>query len=513
MIKLSLTKRMPPFLLLWAAAFHVCAANAGALGEAANQTEQSSQKQAAAGEKANEQPAARPPAEPPTVVGRIGIYVITRNELEERLMTELYPYDQETYSEKAQPADALTVLMEMIAEKAMVIEARKQGTLENELTSDTVKRFTERRLVNLLAQKHVEKNQGKIAATEDEIKQKMQADPKLDGTRAKAEIERVKAGRMLDEYYAQIYQKSRVRKPSQNLAKVVEIHQRLLTRPKEPRKVSWIQNSQVKNELTPEETNMVLAQYDGGKITLKDWLIALCDIAPPRRPAINAPEAVDQLLERALRMPLLVAEAKSLGLDKDENLLKEVQEYEDRRLLSEAKLAKQKDAKEPTAEQILAYYSQNQEAFGTPKGLKIDLIWCPDLATARKAKAELDGGKDFEPVRQQYSLEQKSKPFHTTASSEGLFWKDLWAGEPNQVLGPLKGFYQQGIKWRIVKILEKTPGQVKPYSSQLDGMIRSRMMSEQSKELAAQYGKELLKEYPFQIYADRIKDLDPLNIP
>jgi hypothetical protein len=39
------------------------------------------------------------------------------------------------------------------------------------------------------------------------------------------------------------------------------------------------------------------------------------------------------------------------------------------------------------------------------------------------------------------------------------------------------------------------------------------MMSEQSKELAAQYGKELLKEYPFQIYADRIKNLDPLNIP
>jgi hypothetical protein len=513
MTKLPLTKHVPPLFWLLAGAFCVLAANASALGGTSNPAEQSSPKQETKPRAAAEPPVAQAAAEPPTVVGRIGTYVITRKELEERLMTELYPYDQETYDEKAQPPDALTVLREMIAEKAMVIEARKKGTLENEVIADTVKRFRERRLVNLLAQKHVEKSQSKTTATQEEIRQKMQADPKLDAARAKAEIERAKAGTVLDEYYTQIYQKSHVKKPSQNLAKVVEIHQRLLTRPKEPRTVPWIQNSQIKNELTPEESNMVLAQYDGGKVTLKDWFIALGDMAPPRRPAINSPQAVDELLERALRLPLLVAEAESLGLDKDQTLLKEVQEYEDRRLLSEAKLAKQRLAKEPTAEQIAAYYSQNQEAFGTPKGLKIDLIWCQDLAAAKKAKAELDGGRDFESVRQQYSLEKDSKPFHTTAGSEGLFWKDLWAGEPNQVLGPLKGFYQQGIKWRIVKILEKTLGQVKPYSSQLDGMIKSRMMSQQSKDLAAQYGKELLEKYPYQIYADRIKDLDPLNIP
>ena len=93
-----------------------------------------------------------------------------------------------------------------------------------------------------------------------------------------------------------------------------------------------------------------------------------------------------------------------------------------------------------------------------------------------------------------------------------MFWKDLWAGDPNQIIGPVKGFYQQGISWRIVKIMEKVPGKEKLYSTNMDGQIRSRIMSEQNKALIARYGKELLSKYPHQIYADKIKDIDPLGL-
>jgi hypothetical protein len=479
----------------------------------AARTEQSAAtQQPSAGEKGSEQSAAQP-AGPSTVVGRIGTYAITRQELEERLMTELHPYDEETYDENAKPLDAQTVLMKMIAEKAMIMEARKQNFLEDEMVSASIKRYRQTRLVNLLAQRYVEKNRDKIITTEDEIKQRMQADPKLDPARAKAEIERAKAGKLLDEYYAQIHTKSRLKKLDQYFPRAIEVFQRLLRQPKEPRNVPWMQNSQLKEELAPSEKNMVLAQYSGGKITLTDWLEAYLDIVPPRRPMIDTPQAVDEMLERALRMPLLVWEATSLGLDKDPELVKQVTDYEDRRLLAEATMAKQKEAKEPTSEEVVAYFNKNKEAFGTSKQLKIDLVWCEDLATAHKTKADLDAGKGIEAVRRQYSLEKEGKAFYTQPGSEGLFWKDLWAGEPGSVLGPLKGFYGRGIKWRIVKILEKTPGQGKEYSSDMEPQVKGRMMEERRKELVAQYNDELLKKYSFQLYADRIKDIDPLNIP
>ncbi|MBA7630273.1 hypothetical protein ES703_37794 [subsurface metagenome] len=464
-----------------------------------------------AGQKPKEQPVVKPAAGPSNVVARIGDYVITREELEKRLMMELRPDDYENYNEQAEPVDAKTVLMKMIAEKAMATEARKEGYLEDEMTQALIKRYRQRRLVNLLLQKRL---QGKVTVTDSEIKEKMKAEPKLDQARAEAMLKNTKMRILFDQYYKQIYEKFHVKKLTDNFPKAVEIHQRLLLRPKTPRKMNFIRISQIRDELTPKEKNIVLATYDHGKLTLKDWFETLCESAPPSRPRdLNTVKGVERLLERTLSMPLLVSEAELLGLDKDKNLLEQVREYEDRRLLSEAKLAKYKEVKDPATEQIAAYFDKKKEAFRTHRTLKIDQIWCQDLKAARKVKAELDSGEDFESVREKYSLEKKSNPFHTGPGGEGMFWEDLWKGDPNEIVGPVKGSYREGFKWRIVKILEKKPGEVKEYSSDMENRVKWRMVGEQRNALLEKYGKELLGKYPYEIYADRIKDIDPLDIP
>ena len=453
-----------------------------------------------------------PSAEPSNiVVASIGDYVITRMELEKRLMTELYPSGYESYIEQAEPADPKTVLTKMIAEKAMVIEARKQGYLKDESLAEQIKEFKDKRLANLLLQKQL---QPKLKVTESEIQQKMKADPKLDRARAETMLTRAKAGALFNQYYRQICQKLHMTKKSENYLKAAQIHQRLLTKPKKPRKVPFIRIRQIKEDLTPEERNIVLAKFDNGKVTLKDWFDFLFESAPPSRPKdLNTPKGVDRLVERALRLPLLVSEARSLGLDNDKNLLKQVRDFEDTRLLSKARSENYKEIKEPTPDEIMIYFGKNREIFRTNRTLKICLIWCQNLKTARQAKAELDSGKDFESVRQKYSLQEKGKPFDTSPSGEGLFWKDLWKGDPNDILGPVKGFYQRSIKWRIVKILEKNPGQLKGYSDNMGQRAKERIVSEQRDALLAKYGDELLKKYPYKIHAEKIKDIDPLDIP
>lgn len=464
-----------------------------------------------AGEKPKERPVVKPAAESSNIVAKISDYVITREELEKRLLMELRPDDYEDYNEEAEPVDAKTVLMKMIAEKAMAMEARKEGYLEEEMTHASIKRYRERRLVNLLLQTRL---QGKLTVTEQEIDEKMKAEPKLDRARAEAMVRSMKVRTLVDEYYRQIYEKFHVRKLSDNFPKAAQIHQRLLLHPKAPRNIPFIRISQIKDDLTDEEKNMVLATYDYGKITLKDWFDTLCESAPPSRPRdLHTVKGVERLLDRALGMPLFVSEAKLAGFDKDKNLLKEVRDYEDRRLLGQAKLAKYKEVKEPTTEQIIAYYNKNKEVFRTDRALKIDTIWCEDIETARKAKAELDNGKDFESVRQEYSLEKKGRAFNTRPSSEGMFWEDLWKGEPNEIVGPVKGFYRAGLKWRIVKILEKNPGTIKEYSSDMENRVKSKMVDEQRNALLEKYSKELLGKYSYEIYADRIKDINPLDIP
>jgi len=452
--------------------------------------------------------------EPTNIVAEISDYIITREELEKRLMSELRPDDYDQYSEKGETVDAKTVLMKMIAEKAMVMEARKQGYLKDEQIQTSIKRFKDRMLINLCLGGYFKDKQNEMAITDAEIDEKLKTDPKLDRKRAIALLQREKGNRLFDQYYNKLCKKFHVKKESRNFPKAVQIHQRLLLHPKEPRKMWWIESRQIREELTPEEKNIVLATYYSGKVTLNDWFNSLSDMAPPGRPKdLNTPQGVERLLDHTLRLAVLVAEAKSLGLDKDKNFVKQVRLREDSMLLSKANGEKVKDIKEPDDQQIVAYFEKNKQTFGTPNQLKIDQIWCQDSNTARKVKAELESGKDFELVKQEYSLQKKSSAFHTEPGSEGMFFKDLWKGDPNEIVGPMKGFYRDGVKWRIVKILEKKPAQLKEYSDGMKGRIKSTIMDEQRNTIKAKYRKELLEKYSYEIYAERIKDINPLDIP
>ena len=452
----------------------------------------------------------------PNVVAAIGEYVVTKEELRKRLMMELQPYDYDGLAEKAlyESTDANAVLMKIIAEKAMTMDARKQNVLaENEMIRTTVRKFKERKLIGLLMQKQLA---GKLSAvvSEAEIGEKMKADPKLDRERAKMMVERAKTNEIMGQYYAEIYKKSNVKKVNANFIKAAQLHQRLLFQPKAERNVPWILNSQMRDELTEEEKNIVLATFEKGEVRVSDWFETLGDMAPLRRPNdLNTAQGVERLLDQTLRTPILVAEAVSLGLDKDEDIIKQVRDWEDMNLLGNAQQTKYKEAPEPTEEEIRACFDEHKEEFKEDKKLKIEQIWCADLKTAEKAKAELNESKDFNSVRQKYSLEKEGKAFDTYPRTEAYFWPELWEGDPNKVVGPLKGMYGDGFKWRIVKILEKNQGTTPEFSEQAANRAKLAVQTRRRLALTEEYCKELLGKYSYKVHAERIKDINPLDIP
>ena len=445
------------------------------------------------------------------IVALISDYVITKDELEKELMKELQPYDYGGYSPKSEPPDANTVLMRMVAEKAMMMEGRKNGVLETEMIFNAVKGFREKQLVNRLMQEQVA---GRLTVSQAQIAEKMKADPKLDRTKAEQALKRAKANTIMSTYYAELYEKSSVKKATANFAKAAQIHQRLLLRPIAERNVQFIRNSQIKNELTEAEKNILMATFNGGKVTLKDWFETIGEIAPPYRPRdLNTEAGVDRLLERALRTPVLVAEAIRLRLNENEALKKQVREYEDRNLLGDSKQRVGKQTPEPNAVQIKAYFDENKDEFRQGKKLKVDRIWCLNLKSAQRARAELDEGKDFPSVKQAHSLDKESKIADIYPNIEAYFWPELWKGEPNSVVGPVKGIYRNEFKWRLVKILEKHPGTIPEFSEKSAERVKRTIQSKERLATMERYRKQLLKKYTHKIYADRIKDINPLDIP
>jgi hypothetical protein len=465
-------------------------------------------------QKPEEPPVVEEPVEQSDVVAEIGDYVITRGELEERLIKEIRgdPEDREIPNE---PVEAANVLRRMIAEKAMIIEGREKGYLEGDTT---FKRFRDERLVSLLLQRHLE---DKINVTESEIDDKVKSDPRVDRARAKATFQASKQKEAVEQFYNQICEKRHLRKVKYNFPKAAQIHQRLLYRPQNTRRGYWITKKQMEDELTATEKNLALATYDGGKVTLMDWLGALHQISPPKRPRdLHTIEGVERLLDSAMRLPIFVTEAEARGLHKDEALLKQTREREDRILYSKVRRELFAGIKKPTEEEAADYFDKHKDEFKSLDKLKMEQIWCGDLKAAEKVKDELEKGRDFGSVRQQYALNKKAGPVSTSIEKEGIFFKELWKGEVGQVIGPVRGFYRASggrgsrwqIKWRVVKVLEKDPGERRGYSK-VKRNVERRMRWEQREAAMTKRAEELLEKYSYKIYSERIENINPLETP
>ena len=214
-------------------------------------------------EVAEPKPPAEPPAPPPAVkaaeppanvIAEIGGHVVTKKEFNRRLISELH-HGRGGYTTKVEPVDPETVIMELVAEKAVLMDAREKNYMQDEKIQASLKDFKQENLTALLLWEHV---RGKVTVTDVEVDEKIKADPRLDRARAGTAIKRAKSIDLINQLYSQIREKFHVKKLSENFPTVAEIHQRLLLYPKKPRRAWWIRSSQVREELTPEEKNLVV---------------------------------------------------------------------------------------------------------------------------------------------------------------------------------------------------------------------------------------------------------------
>jgi len=197
-----------------------------------------------------------------------------------------------------------------------------EGHRQDVLQGASSRRLRDRTLVSVLLQTQVN---DRVTVTDAQVEAKMKGDSTLDRREARAVLEEEKLRQLEDEFYQQIWEKRNLKKLTSNFPKVARAHQRLLYHPGSPRRGYWITNRQINEELTQDEKDTVLAAYDGGRVTLEDWFNTLNEMPPPRRPKdLDTVEGVERLLDEVLRTAILVAEARSRGLDRHENFLKQI---------------------------------------------------------------------------------------------------------------------------------------------------------------------------------------------
>jgi len=212
-------------------------------------------------------PVVATPAGDESVVAIIGDYQITGKDFYDRMLQELAPspYDVTPGTQAVTPGEVIRMLL---AEKAIAMEARKQGLDQSERVLSAMLRFSERELVKRLGASVVSQQ---VSVTEDEIERAMKVNPKLNRTQAAMTLRRNKARGTFNAYTSGLTQTLNMKKVPENFAKAAQIHDTLLHHPKKPRShnASWILRDQILNELASEDAAIALATFEGGQFTVK----------------------------------------------------------------------------------------------------------------------------------------------------------------------------------------------------------------------------------------------------
>ena len=450
--------------------------------------------------------------ESPVVV--VGDSVVKGGEFRQRVLMAMAP-SREDMVPNLEPVDLVEVARTLAAEKVMVLEAREKGTLNDFNLAREIARFRRNLLVNNLVQSVLKDKD--LSVPEEEIDQAMQKSATAERPYVEARLKNLKVQQIMQDYLRQLTEQLHVRKHPETFARVAAANRRLLEHPKmeRPKNTPWIQLAQIQTELDPNEANLVLVEYDGGRFTAMDWFLALHEVVPVRRPAnLSMPDGVEQFLDNALQRPLMVTQACNVGLDKDEKFLAQIHDREDRLLLSYTQSTMARQVPEPNDREVEAFFERIKDRVHPGQFMTVETLWYLDRQAVDQAKQSLEQGTAFEELQTQADLTPKQKEAQPiSVAGEGGFWPPLWAAEPNGVVGPLLGFKDQGLSWRLVKVVEKTEGRTPTLDGNFKNRLKSALKAQRIKEALAKRQRELLDKYPHRIYEDRLTFFDPRNVP
>jgi len=445
-------------------------------------------------------------------VAVIGDAEITGAEFRKRMIMENLPDPYGISS--GEPVDPGALIKYMVGEKAAVMEARRQGLLQDPKIAWHAEQF----IHNLLIQQiYLTQVKDKITVTEEDISDMLKKNAKWDRERARSMAYSQKARAMMDALSKQLVDALHVHKVKENFPQAAAIYRRLLEHPKEPRgkNVHWILKKQILEELDPNEGSLVLATFDGGQYTLMDLLKGIHAMVPTRRPGdLVIPAGIERFVDRSLASPLLVARARQLGLDKKPDVVAAIRDREDTFLMGLIRTMQNEGQDKPDKEAIQAYFDKIQASRHLDYKIKVRTVWYDTYEKALAARQTLDQGGSFDDLLTGTDSEQPAKePRETTALAEGRFWDSLWNADPNTVVGPIQGFKGQDLAWRIVEVGAKVKGKPVELNSFFEDRIYGTLFSQQTKARMEAYYAELLKKYPHTIYRDRLAFFNPFKTP
>ena len=257
---------------------------------------------------------------------------------------------------------------------------------------------------------------------------------------------------------------------------------------------------------SPEAGEEVLCGYNGGAITIDDFVLSIPEKAEGYSRDYERDWIVDYLQDSAIPNRMFLAEARGKGLDKHPPILAAVANKRSDMLVSALRKREVEDRLPPiTDAEARAFYDQNPEKFQGFENIVATEILVAFKEQGHSLKEELVGGADAVQLARDYTI-RKERAHHEgrlVLSPIGLY-QDIYKVAKDLQVGDVGGPVKVRGGYSVFKVMEKQPAPKKPYHVFSERRARAYVKIARSQKAYVQYMRGLHEQYAVEIFEDNL---------
>jgi foldase protein PrsA len=253
------------------------------------------------------------------------------------------------------------------------------------------------------------------------------------------------------------------------------------------------------------ELKLNIIDYDGGGITINDYLELMKGYRPQRAPEFNDTGKMNDILEGMAMPALLERMAYKEGIDKTEAFKADWGYLQGSDLMQQMKNKIQGQAGPVTEEEIIKYYNEHRQDFFMPDQIRASALAVKTREEASELLKRAVGGANFYQLAVKYSVDKKTGSqggdlnFFTIARYTPIY-NAAEKMEKNQLGGPV----EMDGNWWIFKLTDRILKRPKELDL-VRADITNRVSIEKAQNLYNEWIENMKKKIPSTMNLDLIK--------
>lgn len=256
--------------------------------------------------------------------------------------------------------------------------------------------------------------------------------------------------------------------------------------------------------LDQDEKSLALATWDGGQISLGEYLILIRAVPGTSRPDFDETQRLADLIFRLSFNDILSLEARQMGLESSDEFKAKMKRF---RELTMAEIMKDSLPQPPPAdeEQMLAYYDQNLEDYTTPEQIHVFELLVSGYTQAMYLRRDIRGLNKFKEA----AAELTERPGKRASKGdlgfiESRSYPEIFEIARQVAVGEIAGPIEIGDKWSVIYVVDKRAEEIESFDA-TKRSISSRLARQQEEDAFSSWARKMVGLADVTIYEDIVE--------